>query len=76
MPCRNYLLGFCPQGPNCLFTHPKVLYKFDFNFLRSWTKEVNLSKCGKCDEFGHKENFCNEEVVFNDINEYYLKYNN
>ena len=21
--CKNYMIGFCPEGPNCLFYHPK-----------------------------------------------------
>lgn len=76
IPCRNYLIGFCPLGPNCKFTHPKFFTSFDYNYLRSWNKEVNVSKCSRCDEFGHKEIQCNTEVVFDDINEYYQKYKN
>lgn len=76
MPCRNYLLGFCPSGPNCLFAHPKMIYNFDYYYLKGWNKEVNVAKCNRCEDYGHKEIQCNKEVTFNDINEYYQKYKN
>lgn len=47
--CINFLIGFCPSGPKCKYTHP------------SWelpTVEIKGAKCHICGELGHKANMC------------------
>ena len=43
---------------------------FDFQFLSSINSDVNISKCFKCGDFGHKDNTCETEVVFKDVSEH------
>ena len=70
LPCRDYLLGFCPKGPNCHFTHNKVFYDFDYGFLKEWDRDVNISKCTKCEQYGHKDANCKREVIFTNVPQY------
>ncbi|XP_039271374.2 cleavage and polyadenylation specificity factor subunit 4-like [Styela clava] len=47
--CINYLIGFCPDGKKCKYTHP------------TWdlpTVEPKGAKCHICGEFGHKVATC------------------
>ena len=32
---------------------PKLLLPLDFDFLKHFSKDVNLSKCQKCEKYGH-----------------------
>ena len=40
----------------------------DFTFLNSLKVDVNIAKCHKCKEYGHKDNKCETEVIFEDMN--------
>ncbi|VTJ59185.1 Hypothetical predicted protein [Marmota monax] len=41
--CLNYFIGFCPEGPKCQFTHPKM----NLEFNPSYTK-VSVGRRGAC----------------------------
>lgn len=56
--CTNYALGFCPKGPQCEDSHPKLFNKQDKLFLKSQNKFMNFIQCHKCKEIGHKSNDC------------------
>ena len=42
-----------------------MLFNFDYNYLKGWDKDTNLSRCNLCDKYGHKDMDCKIEVLFN-----------
>ena len=38
---------------------------FDYNFLKMLNKDTHVSRCSKCEQFGHREVVCQKERVFN-----------
>lgn len=70
----NYLAGFCPDGSNCKFMHPR----FELPAPPEQTKDAKrLPVCHYCSEVGHKASTCNKippDVSFTYI--YQIYFNN
>jgi len=52
--CKNYINGFCPEGPRCKYVHPIWLPLPNENkdsHRQTWI-------CRNCNEPGHKIQFC------------------
>jgi cleavage and polyadenylation specificity factor subunit 4 len=69
--CQNYLTGFCPEGPDCSFGHPK--YDIPNERHEQPPPKVETEKtenrqeiiCFDCGEKGHYYNNVNLSGLFN-----------
>jgi len=50
--CVDFMVGFCPVGPECEYEHPK----WELPSIESSTQKV--IRCHYCNEIGHKSNVC------------------
>mmetsp|Transcript_70466 Transcript_70466/g.82099 ORF Transcript_70466/g.82099 Transcript_70466/m.82099 type:complete len:223 (+) Transcript_70466:32-700(+) len=56
--CYNYMLGFCPNGPECKNAHPKILCDSDEKYYKELNPTAIVIKCHKCQVLGHKSTQC------------------
>jgi len=49
--CVDYMIGFCPNGPDCEYEHPKWE-------VPQFTEQAKVIRCHYCQELGHKSNVC------------------
>jgi len=65
--CPNYLLGFCPDGPNCKFAHPDAKPTVEQTTILDMIKKMNNGihadlpeyiVCFSCRQLGHKSTEC------------------
>ena len=54
---------------------PKMFYSMDSRFLASLGVEINIAMCFRCGEYGHQDNNCETEVVFEDMSGNQVFYN-
>ncbi len=56
--CKDYMYGFCPEGPECQYAHPKMLMALDPQFFNEMSSRIKVIRCNKCNMLGHKSNNC------------------